>query len=227
MKQMLNICVMELERFGFVNSWNPLCVYGYLCLVLNGADLCFDLELYALFQVQENDIWNDLDRHKLMEHVGSDSAINIYVKRKTMEIIGKVLESRTNPQGYTIPCWSLVFLVIRACSIDYHKSYFQNLYMYRFKEMKCPDVLAEHYKSFSCRLYQLISNNAILILPVCALVFHSKRQTFSAYILVSSINMLTFVDSVKIYSLWGAHYYSGKSVRGNIFQLELRSCTNR
>uniref|UniRef100_A0A6P4BCT5 uncharacterized protein LOC107430471 isoform X2 n=1 Tax=Ziziphus jujuba TaxID=326968 RepID=A0A6P4BCT5_ZIZJJ len=88
--------------------------------------------------VPENDIWNDLDGHKLMEHVGSDNAVNIHIKRKTMEIIGKVLESRTNPHG--------------------------------FKEIKCPDVLAEQYKPFSCHLYQLISKNAILILPVCALL---------------------------------------------------------
>lgn len=67
----------------------------------------FRSQLYAVFQVPENDIWNDLDGHKLMEHVGSDNAVNIHIKRKTMEIIGKVLESRTNPHGYAIPCWSL------------------------------------------------------------------------------------------------------------------------
>ncbi|KAF3449488.1 hypothetical protein FNV43_RR10216 [Rhamnella rubrinervis] len=87
--------------------------------------------------VKEDDIWNDLDGHKLMEHVGSDNAINTFIKEKTMEIIGKVLQSRKNPQG--------------------------------FKEIKCPDMLAEHYKPFSCRIYQLISNNSMLIFPVCAL----------------------------------------------------------
>ncbi|KAL5551221.1 hypothetical protein UlMin_001397 [Ulmus minor] len=88
--------------------------------------------------VQENDIWNDLDGHKLMDHIGSDSEINNFTKHKAMETIGKVLETRMNPKGV--------------------------------KELKCADSLAERFKPFSCRLRQWIFNNALKILPICALL---------------------------------------------------------
>ncbi|PON34111.1 Inner nuclear membrane protein MAN [Parasponia andersonii] len=38
------------------------------------------------------------------------------------------------------------------------------------KELKCPDVLAENYKAFSCRVQQWISNNVLVILPVFVLL---------------------------------------------------------
>ncbi|XP_062073761.1 uncharacterized protein LOC133777981 [Humulus lupulus] len=88
--------------------------------------------------VQEDDVWNDLDGHKLMEHAGSGNAITNITKHKATRIIEKVLETRTNVQG--------------------------------FKEWKCPDVLAENYKSFSCRVHQWIFNNVLVILPVCVLL---------------------------------------------------------
>ncbi|KAJ7944638.1 Inner nuclear membrane Man1 [Quillaja saponaria] len=37
-------------------------------------------------------------------------------------------------------------------------------------ELKCPDLLAEHYKPFSCRSYQWISEHALVIFPFCALL---------------------------------------------------------
>lgn len=55
-----------------------------------------------MFQVQEDDIWNDLDGHELMERIGSHSSINNYTKHKAMGNIGKVLETRTNSLGYFI-----------------------------------------------------------------------------------------------------------------------------
>ncbi|XP_061963030.1 uncharacterized protein LOC133687507 isoform X1 [Populus nigra] len=38
------------------------------------------------------------------------------------------------------------------------------------KEFKCPDLLVEHYKPFTCHLRQWISEHALVIVPVCALV---------------------------------------------------------
>ncbi|XP_024030674.1 uncharacterized protein LOC21406095 [Morus notabilis] len=38
------------------------------------------------------------------------------------------------------------------------------------REFKCPDVLVESYKPFSCRVHQWISNNVLVILPVCVLI---------------------------------------------------------
>lgn len=93
---MLNICVMEWEELGFVTVETLYMDIMFLIAVLG----LYMSKLYAHFQVKEDDIWNDLDGHKLMEHVGSDNAINTYIKQKTMENIGKVLESRKNPQGY-------------------------------------------------------------------------------------------------------------------------------
>ncbi|XP_021288248.1 uncharacterized protein LOC110419483 isoform X2 [Herrania umbratica] len=36
------------------------------------------------------------------------------------------------------------------------------------QEVKCPDSLAEYFKPFTCRIRQLISNHALIIVPVCA-----------------------------------------------------------
>ncbi|BFG31135.1 hypothetical protein CerSpe_174090 [Prunus speciosa] len=91
--------------------------------------------------VEENDIWNDLDKHELLEHVGSDNAIYMYTKERTMETVNRMLDTRTSSHGV--------------------------------KELKCPDVLAEHYKPFSCRIRQWISEHALRILPVCALLVGS------------------------------------------------------
>nr|KJB25463.1 hypothetical protein B456_004G193000 [Gossypium raimondii] len=49
--------------------------------------------------VRENDIWNDLDRHNLMQNVGSDHTTYVYMKRRAMETIVKLLETRTNLHG--------------------------------------------------------------------------------------------------------------------------------
>lgn len=38
------------------------------------------------------------------------------------------------------------------------------------RELKCPDVLADSYKLFSCRVHQWISNNVLVILPTCLLI---------------------------------------------------------
>ncbi|XP_065878449.1 uncharacterized protein [Euphorbia lathyris] len=41
------------------------------------------------------------------------------------------------------------------------------------KELKCPDLIAEQYKPFTCRLSQWISKNALFVAPFCALVLGS------------------------------------------------------
>lgn len=54
-------------------------------------------------QVEQDDIWNALEEHNLMEHVPPDSAIYSYTKEKMTEFISKVLETRNNSQGYAMP----------------------------------------------------------------------------------------------------------------------------
>ncbi|WRX19069.1 Man1/Src1 [Theobroma cacao] len=85
---------------------------------------------------REHDIWNDLDGHELMQNFGPDNATYLYAKRRVMETIVKLLETRINSHG--------------------------------IQEVKCPDSLAEYYKPFTCRIRQLISNHALIIVPVCA-----------------------------------------------------------
>ncbi|KDP22917.1 hypothetical protein JCGZ_01778 [Jatropha curcas] len=87
---------------------------------------------------KEDDIWDGLDEHQLMENLKQDSAIYTYAKRRAMEIIGRLLELRTNSYGQ--------------------------------KELKCPDLVAEHYNPITCRLFQWISNHAFVIAVLCALV---------------------------------------------------------
>ncbi|KAI5327781.1 hypothetical protein L3X38_027177 [Prunus dulcis] len=99
--------------------------------------LCYGTET---IWVEENDIWNDLDKRELLEHV-PDNAIYMYTKERTMETVNRMLDTRTSSRGV--------------------------------KELKCPDMLAEHYKPFSCCIRQWISEHALLILPVCALLVGS------------------------------------------------------
>ncbi|XP_031279903.1 uncharacterized protein LOC116138327 [Pistacia vera] len=97
--------------------------------------------------VQEDEIWNDLDGHKLMENFRSDNTTYLYAKKRTMENFGRFLESRTNSYGFPV-----FFFCVRV------------------KELKCPDLLAEQYKPFSCRIRQWVSRHALIIVPVCALL---------------------------------------------------------
>nr|KJB45566.1 hypothetical protein B456_007G312600 [Gossypium raimondii] len=72
-----------------------------------------DSNLDPIDSFSENDIWNDLDRHNLMQNVGSD-----------------------------IP--------------------------HMLQEFKCPVALAEHYKTLTCRFRELVSQQSIFIMPICA-----------------------------------------------------------
>lgn len=42
------------------------------------------------------------------------------------------------------------------------------------KEFKCPDLLAEHYKPYACRIRQWITQHILVVLPICAMVSLSK-----------------------------------------------------
>ncbi|XP_022757755.1 uncharacterized protein LOC111304919 isoform X5 [Durio zibethinus] len=79
MKQLRNLCVLRILLI--LSKWLEVC-------------LC---EAYA--QVQEPDIWNDLDRHELRQSIGPDNATYVYTKRRVMEAIVKLLETRTNSHG--------------------------------------------------------------------------------------------------------------------------------
>ncbi|XP_009371890.2 uncharacterized protein LOC103961103 [Pyrus x bretschneideri] len=111
--------------------------------------------------VQENDIWNDLDKQDLVEHVGSDNVIYMYMKERTMETVNRMLDTRTNSHGV--------------------------------KELKCPDMLAEHYKPFSCRIRQWIAEHALLVYSVCALLVGS---TFIIWKLQRRWRLATRVDEL-------------------------------
>ncbi|TQD87286.1 hypothetical protein C1H46_027153 [Malus baccata] len=111
--------------------------------------------------VQENDIWNDLDKQDLVEHVGSDNTIYMYTKERTMETVNRILDMRTNSHGV--------------------------------KELKCPDMLAEHYKPFSCRIRQWIAERALRVYSVCALLVGS---TFIIWKLQRRRRLATRVDEL-------------------------------
>ncbi|GMI63940.1 hypothetical protein like AT5G46560 [Hibiscus trionum] len=49
--------------------------------------------------VRENDIWNGLDEYKFMQNVGSDHTTYVHTKRRAMETIAKLLETRTYLHG--------------------------------------------------------------------------------------------------------------------------------
>ncbi|XP_050231119.1 uncharacterized protein LOC126680111 isoform X2 [Mercurialis annua] len=51
------------------------------------------------FWIQEDDIWNDLERHQLMENLQSDNASYMFTRKRAMEIIDKLLEMRNNSNG--------------------------------------------------------------------------------------------------------------------------------
>ncbi|KAF7810020.1 Inner nuclear membrane protein MAN1 [Senna tora] len=38
------------------------------------------------------------------------------------------------------------------------------------KEFKCPDLLAEHYKPYTCRIHQWVSQNILVVLPTCVML---------------------------------------------------------
>jgi hypothetical protein len=131
------------------------------------------LLLVWLWQVQENDIWNDLDKHELAEHVGSDNAIYMFAKERAMETINRMLDTRTNSMGYVLPLRGKLVEFLNVLWLSY---FMLTFFVYRVKELKCPDMIAEQYKPSSCRIRQWITEHALLIFPVCAVVFHSKRQ---------------------------------------------------
>ncbi|XP_062145713.1 uncharacterized protein LOC133853713 isoform X2 [Alnus glutinosa] len=49
--------------------------------------------------VREDDVWKELDGHELMKNVGLDSATYMYTKQRTMDAVGRLLETRRNPHG--------------------------------------------------------------------------------------------------------------------------------
>ncbi|GFZ02030.1 hypothetical protein Acr_15g0006390 [Actinidia rufa] len=88
--------------------------------------------------IHEGKLWNDLDEFKQMENHGLGSPIYEFAKKKAIDMVGELLETRTNIQG--------------------------------IKELKCPDFLVEHYKSFTCYIRQWIAKHALILVPLCALV---------------------------------------------------------
>ncbi|XP_057512938.1 uncharacterized protein LOC130794997 [Actinidia eriantha] len=64
-------------------------------------------EVYAQFLcertgavwIHEGELWNDLDEFKQMENQGSGSPIYEFAKKKAIDMVGELLETRTNIQG--------------------------------------------------------------------------------------------------------------------------------
>lgn len=52
-----------------------------------------------IFQIQEDKLWNDLDEFKLMENQGLDGPIYMYAKKRAIEMVGELLETRKNDEG--------------------------------------------------------------------------------------------------------------------------------
>ncbi|XVF10986.1 hypothetical protein REPUB_Repub07fG0230200 [Reevesia pubescens] len=89
MKQLRNLCVLRILLV--LSKWLEVCLCEAYAQVL-----CYGT---GTVWVRENDIWNDLDEHELMQNVGSDHTTYVYTKRRAMETIVKLLETRTNPHG--------------------------------------------------------------------------------------------------------------------------------
>ncbi|KAJ4825808.1 hypothetical protein Tsubulata_021818, partial [Turnera subulata] len=60
--------------------------------------------------IHEDDIWNDLGGHQVMEKYGSDDLLFVHAKRRAMEFIGTSLEMRNDAHGNRFPV--LWFFVI-------------------------------------------------------------------------------------------------------------------
>ena len=53
-------------------------------------------------QVREDDIWKELDGHDLLKNVGLDDGTFLYTKQRATDAVSRLLETRTDPHGYTI-----------------------------------------------------------------------------------------------------------------------------
>ncbi|XP_058224339.1 uncharacterized protein LOC131333691 isoform X2 [Rhododendron vialii] len=49
--------------------------------------------------IQEDKLWNDLDEFKLKENQGLDGPIYMYAKKRAIEMVGELLETRKNDEG--------------------------------------------------------------------------------------------------------------------------------
>lgn len=78
------------------------------------------------FQVQDNDIWNSLNGHELMQYVGTNNTTYVYMKRRVMETIVKLLETRTNPHGYAYHHRFYVFSVFEFFLIHIYCVFMQD-----------------------------------------------------------------------------------------------------
>jgi hypothetical protein len=70
---------------------------------LSSVDNICSSNYIPLFQLREVDVWKLLDGHELMKNVGLDSGTYMYTKQRAMDVVGRLLETRRNPHGYTIP----------------------------------------------------------------------------------------------------------------------------
>lgn len=57
--------------------------------------------------------------------------------------------------------------------------------MSRIEELKCPPLLVLHYTPVSCRIQRWILEHALLLVPACALVLHSKSSLWKLMLWLS------------------------------------------
>ncbi|KAK7406360.1 hypothetical protein VNO78_07984 [Psophocarpus tetragonolobus] len=86
--------------------------------------------------VREDDLWNYFEP---LENVKVDNALYNYTKRRALDTMDKLLETRLNNS-------------------------------HGMKEFKCPDQLAEHYKSYACCIREWILQHIRVVLPICAML---------------------------------------------------------
>lgn len=80
----LSTCAMEMAMFGCVSCYCPSI---YLCF----SSLNFVMRfLRLLFQVQEDGLWNNVDK---------GNATYLYARQKAMEIVNNLLETRDTSIG--------------------------------------------------------------------------------------------------------------------------------
>lgn len=106
-RHMLNIYATRLEKFGCVTL---LILQTHVVdseilsiWILSGhSDRCIFLFSISCLQVQEDDLWNNFDEFKLMEHHGLEASIYMHAKQRAEQTVGELLETRVNNKGYAM-----------------------------------------------------------------------------------------------------------------------------
>lgn len=163
---MWSICAMGLEQFGYITfqnlqTWSDHVHMDIFYWRLCGADRLNKMT-YGMTLIRMS--WRNMLTQTMlflcMQNKGQWRwSVECWTEGQILW--GMSFHQEGSVSSFWMCCGYLIWCLLSLC---------------RFQEFKCPDMLAEHYKPSSCRISQWISEHALLIFPVCAAVYHSKRQ---------------------------------------------------